>query len=632
MLNAREKVLNIEIASDKIVERLKVTDVSVNALRRLKEDIAVIRAATDETLSSYSEVLDRILGYINDAVMDPDSIEFCAERVHDHVAGYILEHNRFDLDYEADKDKAIRGRISIKRTTAEIEEIEARMKDIEEEWISNNYPTDSARYKTLVSEHGNLQSMLNDMKFKLSALKRMNEANVSIRSAVERRQFTENVKAGITMGADEYSDLVMENKELESDLFAELEAIKRVSEEASVSSVMPEVDDSAFRRAVEETLLERMYKSNTAEYESRISTMQEDELLSAMLQVARRLGDLEGLVTELRGEQKRQAEQTREQLEELLANTAYLSAIREDTSGDIVKEVEHHLSRTPADIQSAQLKIRVCIELYCRFIKGIKLTDKLFFSAGEKVYKKFAAANAGEHDSELVKIYSATNAYIHTENKVIIMTDSERECAIAEIKENARKLHDWRIDQYDIRDGLKQYCITRDKMLLKILEDGKINKKFVDAESGTNGSLTLYFNEGADLLSTMRNLNVDIPSIRFKSMEDINAYLGAAESITDTSKVPEPVQARAEPVRVMQSLDNKKARRESEILKYFPESKYGFIKNPDKPNDNRGIHFKVKGDDRGYVRGAKVSYVMGKNYMGECAEDVILIASAQMTH
>ena len=63
--DVREIVINIETASDKIVERLKITDVSVNALRRLKEDIDVIRSATDEILSKYSEVLCTIQNYIN---------------------------------------------------------------------------------------------------------------------------------------------------------------------------------------------------------------------------------------------------------------------------------------------------------------------------------------------------------------------------------------------------------------------------------------------------------------------------------------------------------------------------------------------------------------------------------------
>ncbi len=629
--DVREMVLNIETASDKIVERLEITDVSVNALRMLKEDIAVIRSATDETLSDYSDVLLRIQEYINKAVKNPDSFELYAERVHDHVRSYLLESNKFDADYEAGKDKAMEGRIKIKGITTEIEETEKRIKAIEEEWIINNYPTDSARYMALVSEHSGLLSGLKDKKSELSKLHRMNKANVSISSAVERRRSTESAMAGITMGADEYSDLVMENKELEGELFAELEAIDRIAGEVSDSPFMAEIDDTDFRRAIEETLLERLYRSDAKDYEDSVKAMPKDELNVAMLQVMRKITDLEGLIKDLRGEQKRQAERNQAQLDELLANTAYLSALRGDTTGDIVKEVEHHLSRNPADIQSAQLKIRACIELYCRFKKGIKLTDGLLFSPGEKVKQKFASSKPAAHDDELAGIYSSTNAFIHNENRLIIMSDAERKKNAEIIRENARKLHEWGVDQYDLTDGIKNYYVTRDEMLLKMLEDGRIDKNFVERESGSDDKLTRFFSDGRKLEKDLQALYVRIPEIRFKSLDDVKAYLDKADDTAKAYTEPKPQPVKTEVAKPVSPIGKQKPGRESVIMKYNPESKYGFIRNPDRPQDKKGIYFQVKGDDKGFVIGARVSFVMGRNYNGPCADEVQLVASAEVT-
>ena len=328
------------------------------------------------------------------------------------------------------------------------------------------------------------------------------------------------------------------------------------------------------------------------------------------------MSDLEGVISGLKGEQKKQAERTQAQLDELLSNTAYLSALREDSSGDIVKEVERHLSRTPADIQSAQFKIRSCIELYCRFVKGIKLTDHLLFPGGEKVYKKFASANVSEFDDELVNIYSDTNGYIHTENEMILMSDAERKRTVDRIRENARKLHDWKVDQYDIVEGIKKHYVTRDKMLLEMLEDGRIDKEFVEKESHSRSNLKYFFDEGSDIEDALRKLNADIPSVRFRSIDDVKDHLGMGNNIAEHTEATKPQAVKTEAIKPAPIIGNQKGRRESVILKYFPDRKYGFIRNPDRPNDPNGIHFEVRGNDRGYERGAKVSFVMGRNYKG----------------
>ena len=46
---------------------------------------------------------------------------------------------------------------------------------------------------------------------------------------------------------------------------------------------------------------------------------------------------------------------------------------------DIEKAVKDILKNNPRDVGSAQRKIRVCIENYCRYKKGIDLNDSLFF-------------------------------------------------------------------------------------------------------------------------------------------------------------------------------------------------------------------------------------------------------------
>ena len=628
--DVREMVTKIEITSDRIVERLKVSDLSVNALRRLKEDIATIRSATDETLRDYRDVLSKIQNYINEAVLDPDSLEFCAERVHDHVKAYLLEHSSFNEGYEADRDKAIRGRIAMKRTIAEIEQTEERKKAIEEDWIINSYSSDSPRYIALVSEHSGLSTKIENLKYKLSVLQKMNAANQTINSAVERKQSTENAAAGITMSSKEYSSILSETRELEQELFAELEAFKIAESEVAFSPVSLEIDDSDFRHAVEETLLERMYRSNAESYETQVAAMPKDELFGAMLCAIRKVDDLEGLVKSSNEEMKKQAAENLARLEALLADTSNIAAMREDMSADVEKEVQYCLARTPADLQSAHLKIRNCIELYCRFRKGIDLNDK-FFCNNLSVEAKFAVANKTEYDKEISQYYKNSNGFVHNSNDIISMTEAENENEAKKLAQIAARLHSLGIDKYDFTEGIKLHYITRDQMLKQRIDDGQIDREFVEAERNTKGRLYYdYFGPRIGMSRFMEEHNIDIPQINFASIKDVEAYLDSKEGIAEQSKATKAVEEK--PTAVTSVPTGKSSQRlESIISTYLPDRKFGFIQDIENPDNKKGIYFRPDGDDTGFVKGAKVSFVMGRNAEGTCAKQVRLVASAEVT-
>ncbi len=636
--DVREIITKIEVASDRIVmeasgrnDKIKITDVFIDALRLLKDNIAIIRSATDDTLLKHSEILERILGYVNNAVAYPNSIELWVERVKDHVRDYIMENKSFDAKAEADKDTAIRGRVDIKRANDDIDRINRRMEAIKEDWITNGYSVNSPRYITQVSEYNTLEKDLESKKYELSTLQRMNMANSNIRSQVERRQATENAMAGITMTSEEYTALVMENREWESELSAELEVFERVGEEAWATSIAPKIDDTKFRRAIEETLLERLYKSNAEEYDSRVAVMPKDTLLDAMLQVIRKIDDVESLIESSVGDQKKQAEETRMLLDEMLANTSYIAAMREDMSGDITKEVGYCLSRKPADIQSAHLKIRNCIELFCRFRKGVDLNEKLFFHQGETGEAKIASVNKTEHDAEIANYYTNSNGFIHSENGFILMTDEERAREAESLREIAKNLHDWKIDEYDFSEGMKLHYVTRDQMLKQMIDEGRIDRNFVDAESKYRGKIYYYFVNLNSSYKLMKEQGIDVPWINFIRSDDVKRYLDERDSVCEKSAEPKSQEVKAEEIKPLAIENRRDNRLESEIIKYFPDAKYGFIRNPDKPDDPKGIYFRNLGDDTGFVRGARVSYVMGRNEMGPCAKNVTPVASAEVT-
>jgi hypothetical protein len=168
-------------------------------------------------------------------------------------------------------------------------------------------------------------------------------------------------------------------------------------------------------------------------------------------------------------------------------------------------------------------------------------------------------------------------------------------------------------------------------MLKQRIDDGQIDRAFVEAERNTKGRLYYdYFGPRIGMSRFMEEHNIDIPQINFASIKDVEAYLDSKEGIAEQSKATKAVEEK--PTAVTSVPTGKSSQRlESIISTYLPDRKFGFIKDIENPGNKKGIYFRPDGDDTGFVKGAKVSFVMGRNAEGTCAKQVRLVASAEVT-
>lgn len=187
---------------------------------------------------------------------------------------------------------------------------------------------------------------------------------------------------------------------------------------------------------------------------------------------------------------------------------------------DIQKAVQKFFKTTPVDLGGAHRKIRVCIENYCRYKKGVDLSDRIFFD-GQSVEAKLAEADV-DHAilKPLAEIYRRTNGFVHDSLACISMTEEEIRQEVASIDESARRLHEWGIDDVDLEYGVPFLYTNRDKRLLRLLnEEGEQVDRISDKLLG------FYCDNTRGLEAFMKKQQIKIPEIMFKESQDVYDYL-----------------------------------------------------------------------------------------------------------
>ena len=623
--NEIKKIINaIEIASDEIVKNMEINDLTVGALRRIKNAVSRIESAvtgrSEDLQIALIPVLNRILGYIHQAGNYPEAIHLYADRINSNVEDYILLLRSYDDEYENHKDQETSAYVEIRRSCRRLDAIADEMNQLVESKINGGYTVDSARYKEYVARYNDLQRQLNSEKFNIDHLQAVVEENSYIRQEIEKSLTLNNMTSLRTMTFEDYMDMAVKNKDRDIEERGLLSAFKRVAEETSIPDDFYVVDDSAFRKAVEDTLLERLYKESTETFDEQVRVIPKDEIYDAIIQLSRKLDKVEADVNKSEGEQKKLAEQLEEKLNNLLCETLDIVALRDDVGGDIQKEVEYCLMRTPMDIQSAEMKIRSRIELYCRFEKGIDLNDKLFFRPGETVENKLTAAGITDNLFRIAKMYRNTNRFIHLDETTVAMTDADKEKEVEWLRKNSASLKEWGIDKYDVKRGMPLFYLNQDKQLVKMIDEGRMNLSVYEVER--DNKIRHYFERMESLKAFMEKNGISVPDIQLKSYEDVENYISDKEKTPKTIAPQKPVET--------QNVANTAKPREAETRCEGVITWYDSARGCGKIDNKLYFNKKFFQNENDCVQGQRVSYVMGRNEVGPCAKKIIAIKSKEM--
>lgn len=633
--NIKEFVNTIEIASDDIIRyninKMVIDDISEEALRRIKSVISSIRAASshcnEDKQSAYMPVLERILDYINEAARNPIAIENYADRIQHCVENYIILEKPYDEAYESDRDKELLSFIKAKSAATKMSEIAKEMHVLVERKINCGFGSDSPEYKMIVTRYNDLQNSFNIYSSQLDDLQNVIEQNAYIRQAVERSISLSEVNSLGTMSLEDYSVLAYSNREKAIQSKGLLNAFARIANDVAAPVVSMKQSEADFRKAEEDTLLERLYKDNAEQYGESIINMPKSEYNNALIDLIRKLNSIEDGISKLKGQEKQFAEQTQKQLNDLLTQTEDAAIFRDDVGGDIEKEVNYCLARTPADIAGANLKIRSCIELYCRFVKGVDLNDKLFFVPNESVENKMNVAGITHNRKMIADIYSSTNRFIHNDYTVLDMSEEDVRKEIETVKTNVANIKKWELDSFDVYKGFQLFYTNQDKQLKEMIDSGKLNRSFYEEEK--NKKIYYYFKRMTNIKSFLEKHNVTVPQIEFDSKEAVEKYLNVVES--GKSSV---VSVQREPQKSGNKVDNtprvasgnKSKRQEGTVTSLNVKKRCGWI--------NGELFFFVPdyADALAYAVGTKLSYTIGQDKQGRNrAESIAIISSSEMT-
>lgn len=607
-------VTRIEVASDEIVKLVKIDDVTIEALRMIKDSVLKIGTAVshgaEEMPSAYLPVLNRILGYLRKISLYPLSVEDYAERIKSHVENYILLQKPYDEAYESDKDKAIDSFIEHKATAARIEDLKKEMQALVEKKINGGCPVDSLEYNALVTRHNALEKQLQSEEYRLTMLQKVIHENSLIKAEVEKAATLSDMASLRTKTFNEFSVMAYQNRDKNIEEESLFSAFDQIAEEVSLQATPYKPDDRAFCKAVEETLLERLYKKDSKEYEQNILAMKNEEYSKAILELTQKKGELEKEIEKLIGQEKERAEESRKNMEELLKLTEDLSMFRNDVEGDLEKEVEYCLARTPADLAGAHLKLRTCIELYCRFEKGIDLSDKFFFKPDETATAKFATAKIDPERIEgLYQIYKHCHAFVHGDYTTDLQTPRQKQEEIALIRNNVRQLKAWGIDCYDKEKGFVQLYTMQDKQLAELLDSENVPQ-----QDQLDKKLHYYFKRMDDLEKYMDENAISYTKRKFKDKDEVHDYL-QEKNATDTNFS-------------LESLVLKPSGRVTGKITYYDnQNQFGKIDGT--------VRFRlssIEKNKKNCVEGATVSYLKDKDYKGNPIATHIEIESVGVTN
>ena len=598
-LEIKRIVNSIEIASDDIIKHLHIDDESIAALRMIKDTIpaihAIVKCASPFEIDKYEPVLLRVLDYLQSIVRYPAAIEFYADRIQSNVENYLQIGRTYDAKYEDDRDKEIGTFIDVKRAITSIVELTENKKRLLDQQIDSGYSLDSFESKLIETKVYRIDNEIEYKKASLEPLRKIIEANTLIRNQYERAITLSNASSQIMAPLEEFSAMAYENREKELELDGMLRAYKDVA--ADVGMKVNDFDsyERVFKKEIEETILGRMYNENPEEYNDKIERMRENELTLAIAQLVGRIDGLEQALEKAEGEEKKNTEQVHQILSTLLARTEDVAAFRDDVSGDFEKEVEYCLMRTPADIQSAQTKIRNCIERYCRYKKGVDLNDKIFFTDENKVVDKLKVAGIPDNlITPLAGIYKKTQSFVHFDEKAeIISEEAEKEVEI--IRQNVAKLKKWGINNFNVKDGMPLFYIKRNNMLKEWIDEKKID---VDSKQ-FNKQLPFFIDRNASLKEFMEKKGIVVPEVEtFNSRDDVDKY------------IREKLNA---------SLAKDVGRRTGIITMYSATNAKGMI--------DKRIQFSLSDctNMKGITLGAKVSYIPVKDKNAEKATKIVAV-------
>ena len=600
-LEIKKIVNSIEIASDDIIKHLHIDDESIAALRMIKDTIPAIHATvkcdSSFEIDKYEPVLVRVLGYLQSIVRYPAAIEFYADRIRSNVENYLQVGRAYDAKYEDDRDKEIGTFIDVKRAITSIVELTENKKRLLDQQVDGGYSLDSFESKLIETKVYRIDNEIEYKKASLEPLRKVIEANALIRNQYEKAITLSNASSQIMAPLEEFSAMAYENREKELELDGMLRAYKDVA--ADVGMQVNDFDSyhKEFQKAIEETILGRMYNENPEEYDEQIERMRENELTLAIAQLVGRIDGLEQKIETLEGEEKKTAEKLREELGSLYARTEDVAAFRDDVSGDFEKEVEYCLMRTPADIQSAHTKIRNCIERYCRYKKGVDLNDKIFFTDENKVVEKFKVAGIPDNlITPLVGIYKKTQSFVHFDEKAEAISEEAEEKEIEIIRQNVAKLKKWGINNFNVKDGMPLFYSKRNKMLREWIDEKKI-----DVDSNRfNKQLTFFIDRNESLENFMEKKGIVVPQVEtFNSRDDVDKY------IKEKIKAPE--------------LSDIAQRKTGMITMYSATNARGMI--------DKRIPFSLSDcvNRKGITLGANVSYIPVKDKNAEKATKIVAV-------
>jgi cold shock CspA family protein len=608
----RQLICMIEVASDDIVKELEINETSVEALRRIKSSVSRMQSAVNgyssDVQAACEPVLQHVLTYVRMASRYGEAIEDYADRIVDHVDSYLLLQRPYDTEREQRLDREMETAVELKRSELKLERIAKDMRALIDQKLNGEFPVGSPRYKNIVTKYNDLQLQFNSENDRLEHLQNVAKQNGLIRQAAEKKMTYAEISSLRTMSLEEFAQITGENKERALEEKALMQAFEQVAFEDASEAF--DFSDFAFQKALEDTLLERLAKNQAESYEDQITQMPKGELLEAIVQLNQKMDAMQTQISASQGQQKENARELREQLVELYAKTQDAAALRKDVMvDDIVKEVDYCLARTPMDIQSAHLKLRSCIELYCRYVCGIDLNDKLFFKPDEERGNKFMATGMPrEKCEELVSIYGDANGFVHGGIDVLGKND-EQQAKI--LRENAQKLKLWGIDKYTLAQGLPLFYSKQNAQLLERLKDGSFDSAFV--QSDPNRKLHYYFKRMDYMRSYMEKNGIAVPKVDFTSTADILRYLGDAVAMPAVTAAPQT-----------EEKPNVGSTLEGIVTWYDEQRRIGKI--------NRTIHFhrsEVR-DLSALADGVRVSYTMGEHNGNPCAKNIRVISAPEL--
>ena len=633
----RQLVTKMEILSDSIVEAIDKADLDIDeryeeALRSIKSAVSSISLLannwTEEEGEAYLPVLEHIAFYLRSAVANPRALADYSEGVMRNVEEYIRGGKTYDAENEKRMDTEMDTLIRLGSSTESLARIDKRQKLLVDSQVNKNISSDSPEYWESVARFNYLTEKKKSEEARHEGLQGVVQENVHYGREFEKRKAFEERAELRTTSFEEYARMAYDNKELENEEKAMKSAIDRIALEVGGAQTALLASDIDFRRAMEETLFERIAKEHAENLDGEIAAIEKPVLFEAILNITRKMDALEALIESTKGEQKKQYEEILKNVESVYEKSQDSVALRDDLIDDIEKEVEYCLSRKPVDLQGAQLKIRSCIERYCRYNKGVDLNDSLFFRKKEPIYEKLRVARLDRSMVEDIgSMYGETNQYIHSDLSLSFMGENEINGVAAKIRENARKLKKLKIDKSSPIEGAKTLYTRMDKMLLEQLDNGSIDKEFIEGDQRT---VAKYFERLEHIKKFMNDNEIaDIPAIKFNSVDDIYDHLDKKDAVKNQDQ-PTPTQVnKPTPTQVNKPTvqNSSPARRVGSITKFITAKGYGWIDTDYYFNVD---YFSDRAKDEPLCKvGAKVSYVIGKNNSGPCAKHIRIMGEPE---